>query len=87
MFYKNVENGYITMFGQGKGADAITQEEYEILKETVKNRPTAPDGFDYRLREDLTWEMYELPKPELVIDEEATAEDYQTALAEMGVQV
>ena len=72
MYFKHIENGYITMFGQGKGAVTITKEEYDVLKETVRNRPTAPDGFDYRLREDLTWELYELPVAEVDPDPEIT---------------
>lgn len=47
----------------------------------------APHGYQYRLRADtLEWELVEMPpvEPE---DEEATAEDYEAALKEMGVNV
>ena len=64
----------------------ITAAEYDHIKSIIANRPTAPDGYGYRLTENLEWELYELP-PEEVTDEEATAEDYEAALSEMGVIV
>lgn len=41
----------------------ITEEKYAQIMEIIRNKPHK-DGYDYRLREDLTWEEYELPKPE-----------------------
>lgn len=64
----------------------ITEAEYNHIKSIIDNRPTAPDGYGYRLTVELEWELYELP-PEEVTDEEATAEDYEAALAEMGIEV
>lgn len=64
----------------------ITEAEYYEILSMLRNRPTAPDGYGYRLTKDLVWEQYELP-PEEVTDEEATAEDYAAALGEMGVDV
>ena len=63
----------------------ITEAEYNRIKSIIDNRPTAPDGFTYRLTAELEWELYEMPVEE--VEEEATAEDYETALAEMGVEV
>ena len=63
----------------------ITEAEYNRIKSIIDNRPTAPDGFAYRLTENLEWELYEMPVEE--VEEEVTAEDYETALAEMGVEV
>lgn len=63
----------------------ITEAEYNHIKSIIDSRPTAPEGFAYRLTESLEWELYELPVVE--DDEEATTEDYQAALAEMGVEV
>lgn len=65
--------------------EEITEAEYNRIKSIIDNRPTAPDGFTYRLTTELEWELYEMPVEE--VEEEATAEDYQTALAEMGVEV
>ena len=64
----------------------ITEAEYNHIKTIIDSRPTASDGFGYRLTENLEWELYELPVVEEV-EEEPTAEDYVTALAEMGVEV
>lgn len=63
----------------------ITEAEYNEILSMLRNRPTAPEGYGYRLTADLVWELYELP-PEEEADEEATAEDYEAALGEMGVE-
>lgn len=65
MFYKIVENGYITVIGTGDGGKRISEGEYKHLQHVIKNRPIPETGFDYRLKEDLTWELYECP----VVDE------------------
>ena len=64
----------------------ITEAEYNRIKSIIDNRPTAPEGFAYRLTKELEWELYEMPTNEEE-EEEATAEDYESALAEMGVEV
>ena len=69
-FYKIVEDGYIPAFGIGSGGVEITIEEYTTLNTLLKNSPEPPEGYDYRLREDLTWEEYELPPVEPVDEEE-----------------
>ena len=60
-FYKLIENGYIVIIGTGFGGTEITAKEYADLNTLIDNRPTPPEGYDYRLREDLTWEEYQLP--------------------------
>lgn len=62
----------------------ITAVQYNEIQTIIRNRPTAPEGYEYRLTNDLEWELYELPAEEQE-DEEATVEDYQAALAELGV--
>ena len=64
----------------------ITEAEYNEILSILHSRPKAPEGFGYRLTDELEWELYELPHEEET-DEEATAEDYEAALAEMGVEV
>lgn len=64
----------------------ITEEKYEEILNMIRNKPSAPDGYGYRLTDDLKWELYELPAEDQE-DEEATDEDYQAALAELGVSV
>jgi hypothetical protein len=61
----------------------ITSEQYNEILTMLRNRPTAPDGYGYRLTESLEWELYELPTEEG--EEDATEVDYLEALAELGV--
>lgn len=61
MYFKNEKDGYILGFGIGDVCEEITAEEYEEIKAASQNRPTPPDGYAYRLRTDLTWELVELP--------------------------
>lgn len=73
-YYKILDNGYLVAVGNGSGGEEITAEEYAELLNIIRNKPSAPEGFDYRLREDLEWELYELP-PAPIEDEEITAEE------------
>ena len=86
MFYRvNKEDGYI--HGVVKGVTMengnITEDEYVTIKEILENAPTAPDGFYYRLKDNLEWELCEMS-----IDEDkkiASEADYQAALEDLGV--
>lgn len=60
-YYKVVEDGYLIAIGKGAGGIEITEEEYNSLLTHIKGCPEAPEGHGYRLKEDLTWELYELP--------------------------
>ena len=52
------------------------------------SKPCAPDGYTYKLRADtLEWELVELPPEPDPGEDEATAEDYEAALQELGVRV
>lgn len=64
-YYKIVEDGYIVGVGTGDGGKRISEGEYKHLQHVIKNRPIPETGYDYRLNEDLEWEMYTLP----VVDE------------------
>ena len=86
MYQKNTENGYIVSIVKGVSCGNITAEEYSTIIEAIRNKPTAEQGYDYRLLEDLTWELYQLPEPEPEADEEATEADYLASLAELGVE-
>lgn len=72
-FYRIVDNGFISMIGSGNSGVEITESEYAEILATIRNKPSARDGFDYRLKTDLTWEEYELPpiEPEPLTYEEA----------------
>ena len=77
MFYKIITNGYITVIGTGNGGTEITEEEYNSLLDHIRNCPEAPSGYGYRLKEDLTWELYELP---VVPDEEISSDELLTMI-------
>ena len=72
-----IENGYII----GAIKDGEADAEYLKVVKAVNEKPVPPEGYDYRLREDLTWELCEA-HPE---NEEATEEDYKSALNTLGV--
>lgn len=85
MYYRiNIEDGYIHGVVMGVNAENAncTEEEYMSIKGMLENAPTAQDGFYYKLKENLEWELCELPTIE---GEEATEADYQSALEELGV--
>lgn len=42
----------------------ITAQEYEEILDVIHNKPEKTDTTDYRLKEDLTWEAYEVPPPD-----------------------
>lgn len=70
---KIIDNGYVISIGTGNGGTEITEQEYAEILATIRNKPTTREGFDYRLKTDLTWEEYALPpiEPEPPTDEEA----------------
>lgn len=83
-YYKILTDHRPTVIGVGDGGIEITETEYNEIKSIIDSRPTTPDGYGYRLTESLEWELYEMP---VVEDEEATEEDYQNALVELGVEL
>lgn len=76
-YYKNIKDGYIQAIGMGAGYAEITAEEYNEIMAIIRNRPEPLEGYDYRLRENLTWEEYQLPiidpAEEEISDSEALA--------------
>ena len=68
-YYKMIIDGYIVAVGSGSGGTEITAEEYSELLNIIRTKPVASEGYDYRLKADLTWELYELP-PMPIEDEE-----------------
>ena len=84
-FYKTISGGYILAIGTGIGGDEITEAEYNEIVSIILNKPTHTDTTDYRLREDLTWEPYEIepvPDPEPTIEDKAEAYDILVGGAE-----
>lgn len=84
-YIKHIVDGYIVSLQTNApiGTENCTEEEYNNILHVLKNQPTPKDGYGYRLKEDLSWEEYELPVEEII--EEATEADYINALGEMGV--
>ena len=71
-FFKIERDGYIPQIGIDCGGIEITEDEYNEILSVIDARPTPPDGYDYRLKTDLTWELFELPpEPDDVDDAEA----------------
>lgn len=64
MFFKTIDNGYILAIGRGGGGEEITEAEYNAILEIIHAKPARTDTTDYRLREDLTWEEYEVEPPD-----------------------
>lgn len=85
-FAKTVIDGYINCICKGDvhGIE-ISEEEYNHITNAIHGKPTDPEGYCYRLKTDLTWELYELP-PMPPVEEDATEEDYIEALNELGVK-
>ena len=86
MFYKHVVDGHIAYISRDMGNTVITEEEYAQIQGVIDaGHEPAPEGHGVRLRTDLTWETYALPDDP--VETEATEEDYQAALCEMGVDL
>lgn len=80
--YKYVSDGYIVSVGSGGMGDEITESEYNEIMTAISNKPHR-DGYDYRLKTDLTWEEYESPTPEPDPTEEVSGDEVLDALEEI----
>lgn len=61
-YYKNIAEEYIDSISTGLGQIEIAETEYNAILTIIRNAPTAPDGYIYKLRADnLEWELVELP--------------------------
>lgn len=87
MFAKIIVGEYIVALSTGGGVE-ITESEYNTIMQKIQNKPGDPDGYQYRLRADtLEWELVELPPMPSEDEIEVTADDYEAALREVGVDV
>lgn len=71
-FYKEVSDGYIMSIGIGTGNTEITEQEYNAIRSIIANKPEETETMDYMLRDNLTWEAYEvepIPEPDPTADE------------------
>ena len=72
-YYKTIDGGHLISVGTGNGGTEITEQEYAEILAVIRDKPTPRDGYDYRLKTELTWEEYALPPigPEPLTDEES----------------
>ena len=69
-YYKMIIDSYLVAIGNGSGGTEITADEYAELLNIIRSKPVASEGYDYRLKADLTWELYELPPAPAPEDDE-----------------
>lgn len=62
----------------------ITADRYAEIAAALTAKPDAPAGFAYRLTDALSWALEALPE---VAEDDATVDDYEAALRELGVDV
>jgi hypothetical protein len=84
-YYKSICDDQIIGIGVGALGVEISFDEYEEIKSMISSKPTAPFGYTYMLQDDpREWVLVELPPAP---EEEAEIEDYEAALADLGVRV
>lgn len=83
-YFENIENGIVVSIEEretlSEGKE-ITVAEYDHILSVIRSKPTAPDGYGYRLTDGLEWELYELPVEET--DEEVSESEALTELMEV----
>ena len=75
-FYKQIENGYIIGIGTN-GNDIVTEiseAEYNEILSVIHSAPVAPDGYTYKLTEELEWVLEELPPEPDEVDSDRAME-------------
>lgn len=64
-YFVSKQGGYIQGVYEGTaGENEITRAAYEAVIAAVQAMPEAPAGKGYRLKEDLSYEAYDLPENE-----------------------
>lgn len=58
---KIVIDNYICAIVAGDGGTPISEAEYNIILNKINEKPLAPDGYCYRLTENLEWVLEHLP--------------------------
>lgn len=82
-FFCSIKDGYILSVGLVNTCvpdeiGYVSEERYTEVVNAFSEKPTAPDGYDYRLTTGLEWELYELPEeaPTLLTETEQKAKAY-----------
>lgn len=67
-FYKIVKDGFLLCVGTcgSQCENEITEEEYLRILAVIRAKPAAPEGYEYILKDDLTWQSVEMQ----LVDEE-----------------
>ena len=61
MEYKKItSDGYILGVAEIESGGNISKKEYDEITKVIHCIPTAPEGFYYRLKENLEWELCEM---------------------------
>ena len=88
-YYKYINAGYIIAVGTGDGGmgEEISNSEYNQIVAIIQAKPQRTETTDYRLCEDLTWEVFEVrsfPEPEqdFTVEDKAAAYDILIGEAE-----
>ena len=86
-YYKYINAGYIIAVGIGDAGmgEEIPNSEYNQIMAIIRTKPQRTETTDYRLREDLTWEVFEVrpaPEPEQDFTVEDKAEAYDILIGE-----
>ena len=60
----NYDDGYITgvVAGVSGAYSNCNEAEYMMVRDMLRHRPEAPDGYYFRLRDDLQWELTAVPE-------------------------
>lgn len=74
-FYKQTAGGYITSIGTGAGGTEITESEYNEIMTAIHSKTETTETLDYQLKDDLTWEPFEVEPVEVDDIDEAEALD------------
>ena len=69
-YFKNIENGYVVSISTQHGQTEITKEEYENILQLIKTIPQADEGYEYRIKEDLSFEKIKIE----IVNDEGVAE-------------
>lgn len=91
MFYKIIENNYISGIGSTQaavaGVNEITEAEYNSIMDAIRNKPADTETEIYKLTVELEWVAVEPePIPEIEIDpfdNEDYAAGYEQALLDL----
>lgn len=59
-YIKVMSNGYILGVAQATSGGNISKEEFDEITAIIHDMPTTPDGYYYRLKDNLEWELCEL---------------------------